>query len=505
MNEIAVPTLSHTQEEWVVEQFIQKSKSTRELVEIFREIYPTFGSDVRGMIGEIEFEKRLLYRFKDIRKKHADRIVAGRAELKESKVKKQSVEPVPMDPEAYREYQLDRSRHLLAKIHQQLESDDLSPRELQTLIEARDKEEARIQSLSQIQSAESTPSLGSTNKVESWNVHWNPLNPEEELLYFGLTGSYGNCSWRMEIQRRVEKGEQIPTKPGLVDNQKQYKLPLDFDILGCFSDEAKRDYEDFVSQWNEITGRRQLLGGDGNYKACEEPDYDEYASLEKRYSDDWSDPADSGALNPSAEVEPVDGASEANPANFPAPVPSSNGVHATQNGYGVIDYENMSIPRGFTIDMWTNPVKVRGRRETFDILCPEGCVSPDSKRGIGYITYFDKDKLAGKYLWVTFNCYNSDNPMLPHPDFPKPLPSPELPTKSMPEIGHFSEDDPGVFGDDLRNNDLKAREEANRVLGVNAEIAIEKDGDWREFEQAREANREAFRTRSQSYSTWCVV
>ena len=503
MNEITVPTLSHTQEEWVVEQFIQNGKSTTELVELFREIYPTFGSDVRCKIGEVKFNNRLLFRFKDIRKKHVDRINTGRAERKELKKWVRPVEPVPTDPEAFREYKLKCAQDSLAQINHSLMYDNLSPGDRVRLTESRRQEEENIQSLSQEVAVERSDTLdGSTVQVESWKVHWNPLNLAEELLYFSLTGYHGRGFADGEIQRRVGNGEQIPKAPGLVEDFRQYKLPVGFDIFESQSGETKEAYEEHIRQWNDKI--RGYLGGDK--KACEEPNYDEYASLEKRYSDDWSDPADSSVPSRSAEVESVDGASEANPASSLVSVPSSNAVSPNQNGYCLTNYENMSIPEGLLADMATELVKVKGRLGTYDVHCPEGCVSPNKKQGAGYIKYVDKETHAAKYLWVRFNCYNAYNPILPHPDFPKPLPLPGLPTKSIPEIGYLAEDDPNeVWGDEFENNDLKAREEAERILGVNAGTTIEEDAEWHKFNQEREANRIAFRERGRSAATWCII
>ena len=193
------------------------------------------------------------------------------------------VESVPAKPESDHEWQLQNYRRAFIENQRQLAKGSWSPGELEKLLKADDELNAKIASLEREVSPAS--SSESTGMVESWNVDWSPMNAAEELVYFRLTGSYGprRTSMRIEIKRRLEAGEQVPTRPGLVDDERQYKLPLGFDISEALSEETKRAYEDYVRKYNEETAREKYLAGDGNWKACEEPDYEEYGRLEQEY------------------------------------------------------------------------------------------------------------------------------------------------------------------------------------------------------------------------------
>ena len=277
MGRVQLPTLSSTQNDWVVQQLIMNGKSTSKIALELFERYPDYAHDVREVLGEEDSRRLMGYRVKDIRKRESGRIDQGRAELAASRGMEVPAESVPTHPESDREWQLQNYRRALIANQQRLAKGSWSPGELEKLLKADDELKARIASLE----TEASPasSSESTGMVESWNVDWSPMNAAEELVYFRLTGSYGPrfTSMRIEIQRRLEAGEQVPTRPGLADDERQYKLPLGFDISEALSEENKRAYEDYVRKYNEETAREQHLVGDGNWKACEEPDYEEYA------------------------------------------------------------------------------------------------------------------------------------------------------------------------------------------------------------------------------------
>lgn len=484
MSRVQLPTLSSTQNDWVVQQLIMNGKSTSEIALEFFERYPDYAHGVRKALSEEDSLRLMGYRVKDIRKRESDRIDRGRAELAASRAMEVPAESVPTNPESDHEWQLQNYRRALAEIQRQLAKGSWRPGELQKLLDAEDGIKSRIRSLERLSSEP-------TSMVEPWNVKWHPLNVAEELVYFKLTGSIGSflCPMDSEIHQRLDTGGQVPTGPGLVDDVRQYKLPAGFDIVDALSEESKKAYEDYVRRYEETSGEVYLGGGVEKRKALEEPDYDELAkAVEKwksRYTHDLEEEPADDASTPSAKVETADDTSKVNPANPPA----------AQNSIGLTDYMMKPIPKGFTEDMPTEKIRVQGRLEKFDVYCPEGCVSPDKKSGIGYVKYYDDYRCDDRFIWVRFRDYGRhtyrfndfyrDNPLIPHSDFPKPLPTPELPTQSMPEIGYMAEDDYSPHGFDILSNHKEAIEEGERVLGVWAETKEEDEFYWRQSPESK--------------------
>ena len=149
-------------------------------------------------------------------------------------------------------------------------------------------------------------------------------------------------------------------------------------------------------------------------------------------------------------------------------VGQGDGVQKGQNGDLVTEKgkDSCHSPTEFSKGMSAVAIAVG----THEVHCPNGWVSRDGKRGTGYVKYFDETKSYDVYVWVLIDLTDDRYPLKPHPECEVPLPSPELPTSSDPELcrqtGYIPPNYEGVRGHQEEYAIARGCEEARRILGI---------------------------------------
>ena len=149
-------------------------------------------------------------------------------------------------------------------------------------------------------------------------------------------------------------------------------------------------------------------------------------------------------------------------------VGQGDGVQKGQNGDLVTEKgkDSCHSPTEFSKGMSTVAIAVG----THEVHCPNGWVSRDGNRGTGYVKYFDETNSYDVYVWVLIDLTDDRYPLKPHPECEVPLPSPELPTSSDPELcrqtGYIPPNYEGVLGQQEQYANARGYEEALRILGI---------------------------------------